>query len=108
MVHYEDELDRGWRYWGLGPLVQEAFRRGLIDESLRTSLARVNEIRKVSAHFKPPLHQDSLVVRASIRVQDFDAALPIDEVAEQDAGFAIKAAAALILGSGGFNRATLR
>jgi len=107
MVFYEDELDKGWRRWGLGPLVQEAFRRGLLDEPLRTSLARVNEIRKVSAHFKPPLHQDSLTARASLRDPDFGAELPIDEVAQQDAALAIKAAAALILGSVGFRRATL-
>lgn len=105
---YEDELDKRWRLWGLGPLVKEAFQRGLIDEPLRDKLMEVNEVRKVSAHFKPPLEPNSLHVRAIRRADakpelgDEDA---LDEIAEADALLAIGAATELMRGEQGFWRA---
>ena len=54
---YEDRLPKGWAMWGLGRLVPAAFDLGLIDEGLKDRLLQVSELRKVSAHFKPPCHR---------------------------------------------------
>lgn len=102
---YEQELDKNWRRWGLGPLVEEAFNRALIEQPLRDALVQVNEVRKVSAHFKPPLAPNSLHRRAIHRADagpDVDDEEALDQVAEDDALLAIKAATELMRGDLGF------
>lgn len=61
---FEAQLPPRWQIWGLGKLVPEAFRLGLIDETLRDQLYQVSELRKVSSHFKPPLSSGSIIRRA--------------------------------------------
>jgi hypothetical protein len=63
LLHYEDKLKKGWRFWGLGPLASHALQFGLIDIELKNKLDRLNEIRKVSAHYKPPLCPTSVHMR---------------------------------------------
>lgn len=50
---YREELAKGWLMWGLGRLIPAALERGVIDEPTSKDLAKLNDIRKVSAHFKP-------------------------------------------------------
>ncbi len=108
---YEDELDKRWRRWGLGPLVTEAFNRTLIDTPLRDDLMKVSELRKVSAHFKPPLEPNSLHRRAverTIAVPELGDDDALDEVAQDDALLAIRTATELMRGDQGFLRARWR
>ncbi|GAB3812774.1 hypothetical protein [Kribbella italica] len=110
LLSYEQELPKGWRFWGLGPLVKEAFLRKLIDSPLRDSLAEINEIRKVSAHFKPPLEANSVSSRAYHHMQatpDLNAEEAIDQVAQGDALMAFRAATELMRGDQGFARVRL-
>ncbi|MEV8375209.1 hypothetical protein AB0P21_20920 [Kribbella sp. NPDC056861] len=107
MLTFEDDLPSGWRYWGLGPLVKEAFARGLIEQPLRDALDEINQIRKVSAHFKPPLEPDSLTLRAIERTRaapDLQHEEAIDEVAQADALLALQTATTLLLGDQGYAR----
>jgi len=60
----EDSLPRSWRNLGLGRLLEEADKRGVVPPDLIERLSTLNETRKVSAHFKPPLHEGSLMRRA--------------------------------------------
>jgi hypothetical protein len=46
--------------WGLGALIAEAVRRGLISDDTRSQLEIMNERRRVTAHFKHPLDPSSL------------------------------------------------
>jgi hypothetical protein len=61
---FEAQLPPRWQIWGLGKLVSEAFQLGLIDQTLREKLYHISELRKVSAHFKPPLSPSSIIRRA--------------------------------------------
>jgi len=61
---FEAQLPPRWQTWGLGKLVSEASRLGLIDQTLRDKLYEVSELRKVSAHFKPPQTPNSIIRRA--------------------------------------------
>lgn len=60
----EDSLPSDWRRWGLGRLLVEAKQRAAVPHDLVDALDILNEVRKVSAHFKPPLHEGSLLNRA--------------------------------------------
>jgi hypothetical protein len=101
---YADELDKNWLRWGLGPLVEAAHERRLIDAVARDGLARLTEVRKVSAHFKPSLTPNSILARAMEHrgngVLDHEDLL--DEILRTDAAFAVRLATALILGGVGF------
>lgn len=66
------DLPPAWIRWGLGRLVQEAGERDLLTPALMERLYKVNETRKVSAHFKPPMHEGTLWARASSGEFDFD------------------------------------
>jgi hypothetical protein len=62
----EESMPASWRRWGLGALLKEAHERGLVPEDLLESLDSLNETRKASAHFKPPMDDASLMMRASV------------------------------------------
>ena len=61
---YEVRLPKDWVRWGLGRLAPAAFEAGLIDERLKDRILQLSELRKVSAHFKPPLAPNSIARRA--------------------------------------------
>lgn len=61
----EESLPPSWRSWGLGRLLEEARQRDAVPTDLHGPLETLNEVRKVSAHFKPPLHEGSLLNRAN-------------------------------------------
>jgi hypothetical protein len=68
----ESALPRSWRAWGLGRLLVEARERDVLPAELVEPLEALNEVRKVSAHFKPPLHEGSLLRRAEdVKSDDF-------------------------------------
>jgi hypothetical protein len=107
---YPEQPDKNWLRWGLGPLAKTAFERDLIDSALRDDLAQVTEVRKVSAHFKPPLTPNTVMLRASERAETSTAQSDdelLDEVLQDDAMFALKVATKLIRGNQGLSRVRL-
>jgi hypothetical protein len=104
---YEDRLDRRWRRWGLGPLTRTALELGLIDPPLGARLDQVTELRKVSAHYKPPLMPNSVHMRALTQLPD-DFGLSdedaLDEILYEDALLALEVATELLRGDQGFAR----
>jgi hypothetical protein len=93
--------------WGLGRLVPAAFDLGLIEEGLKDRLLQVSELRKVSAHFKPPMEPNSIMSRAfeTFRLQpDLDTEDGLDSLLAGDALTALKAATELLRGDQGFSR----
>jgi hypothetical protein len=61
---YEVRLPKDWARWGLGRLAPAAFEAGLIDDRLKDRILHLSELRKVSAHFKPPSAPNSIARRA--------------------------------------------
>lgn len=92
----EHSLPNSWRGWGLGRLVQAAQQRGIVPSDLWEPLGTLNEVRKVSAHFKPPLHGGSLMNRAQA-VEDSNLLRSALELAEADAFAAYETARSLVL-----------
>ena len=89
---------------------QDCFERDLIDSALRDDLAQVTEVRKVSAHFKPPLTPNTVMLRAFERAETSTAQSDdelLDEVLQDDAMFALKVATKLIRGNQGLSRVRL-
>ncbi|MFG2021981.1 hypothetical protein [Actinomadura geliboluensis] len=107
LLRYEEELDRNWLRWGLGPLTKAAFERGLIDEQMKQDLQQVTELRKVSAHYKFPLEPNSVSRRAyeefaeTSTSSDEDA---LDAVLRRDALTSFRVATELLRGDQGFAR----
>jgi hypothetical protein len=107
LLSFEAQLPPRWQMWGLGNLVPEAFRFGLIDAPLKDKLHKVSELRKVSAHFKPPLAPNSITRRVA---QLFDDQVSIsgedefDTVLRTDAMLAIETSTELLRGDQGFSR----
>ena len=107
---YPEQPDKNWLRWGLGPLAKAAYERDLIDSALRDDLAQVTEVRKVSAHFKPPLTPNTVMLRAFDRAETSTAQSDdelLDEVLQDDAMFALKVATKLIRGNQGLSRVRL-
>jgi hypothetical protein len=91
----EESLQRGWRSWGLGRLLEEAHQRDIVPSDLREPLNLMNEARKASAHFKPPSYDGSLIRRATAR--DHQRVMESAEgLAEADAFAAYETARSLI------------
>jgi hypothetical protein len=109
LLHFEAHLPKRWQMWGLGNLVPEAFRLGLIDKPLNDRLHQVSELRKVSAHFKPPLAPNSVARRATqlpddeLRMSGED---ELDTVLRADAMLAIEVSTELLMSDQGFSRIT--
>jgi hypothetical protein len=97
---YREDLANNWLMWGLGKLMQEAFARRIIDDALLAELSKLNELRKVSAHFKPSHETATSVYRRAMLLQDQDPELDDDDAVDQiihtDALFAIKVATILV------------
>jgi hypothetical protein len=107
LVSYEERLPKGWSMWGLGKLIPKAYELGLIDEPLRDQLHRLGDLRKVSAHFKPPLEPNSVTSRALREVvtdRDVENEDEYDALLRTDALMAIKITTELLLGDQGFAR----
>lgn len=104
---HERPLSKGWAMWGLGRLVPAAFELGLIDEGLKDRLLQLSELRKVSAHFKPPLSPNSITRRA-IELFDLRPELEtedgFDALLQMDAHAALDATTELLRGEQGFSR----
>lgn len=91
----EQSLNQSWARWGLGRLLEEAEKRGILPPDLREPLNLMNEARKASAHFKPPVYDGSLMNRAKAR--DLEPVMEsLEELAEADAFAAYETARALI------------
>lgn len=94
--------------WGLGLLVPAAFDLGLIDEGLKDRLLQVSELRKVSAHFKPPMSPNS-IMRRTIETFDLRPELEtddgLDSLLGRDALAALDVTTELLRGEQGFSRA---
>lgn len=58
---------RGLSRAGLGPIAEAAFEAGFIDATVLTDLQAINEIRKVTAHFKPPTDPMSVHMRLNAK-----------------------------------------
>ncbi|MGC4111770.1 MAG: hypothetical protein QM747_15400 [Nocardioides sp.] len=91
----EDSLPESWRSWGLGRLLEEAQKREIVPSDLWEPLRALNETRKVSAHFKPPLHDGSLMRRAQA-IERPDILQSAHELAEADAFSAYETARSLV------------
>lgn len=92
----EDSLPSDWRRWGLGRLLTEVKQRGLVPTDLVASLETLNDVRKVSAHFKPPTHEGSLLSRAhAMGTSSWIQAA--EEISKADAFAAYEAARSLAL-----------
>jgi hypothetical protein len=107
LLSFERQLPPRWQMWGLGNLVPEAFRLGLIDQPLRDKLNQLSELRKVSAHFKPPLAPNSVtrrVAQTSIEMLDGSGDDELDTVLRADALLAIETSTELLRGDQGFSR----
>lgn len=98
LQEYEDDLDKRWPHWGLGPLAKSAHELQLIDDDLLTSLDQLTEARKVSAHFKPPVEPAAVEWRA------YHAGVTRDQVLYQDALSGMSVATRLLRGDQGFKR----
>lgn len=107
LLSYEQHLPKGWGRWGLGLLTPAAFDFGLIDQSLKDALLHLSELRRVSAHFKPPLSPNSITRRA---VEFFDLHPDLesedgfDTLLRTDALAALRTATELLHGEQGFAR----
>ena len=91
----EESLPRSWTRWGLGRLLEEAEKRGIVPRDLQEPLSAMNEARKASAHFKPPLHNGSLMRRAMSRDRHITVE-SVEQVAEEDALAAYETARSLV------------
>ena len=91
----EDSLPRSWRSWGLGRMLETTRHREIVPPDLAEPLGRLNEARKVSAHFKPPLHDGSLMRRA-LAMEDPDILRSAEELAEADAFAAYETCRSLV------------
>lgn len=80
----EESLPPSWRRWGLGALLKEARERDLVPGDLLKPLDSLNETRKASAHFKPPMDDASLMMRASVLGLD-GLIESVERLAERDA-----------------------
>jgi hypothetical protein len=92
LLSCEARLPKGWSMWGLGKLAPAAQEFGLIDASLTTKLHQLSDIRKVSAHFKPPMEPNSIASRAFRNASDDSDASnegPFDPLLQTDALIAI-------------------
>lgn len=103
---YRDELEKRWLIWGLGKLIPAALKRGIIDEQTSKDLTKLNEIRKVSAHFKAAhetptsVQQRALSLFASNQASDYEDAL--NNMIRSDALYAIRVATLVLLSNLGF------
>jgi hypothetical protein len=99
---YRDELDRRWLTWGLGKLVSASLERGIIDGNMSQELYKLNETRKVTAHFKVEHETPTSVQRRAMSLfatnNDSDFENTLDDVIRSDALSAIRVAT-LVLGS---------
>jgi hypothetical protein len=100
---YRDELDKNWLMWGLGKLMVAAKQRGIIDVETLGELDKLNQIRKVSAHYKPFLDTSISVQRRAIRVlenyPDQDEDEVIDNITRSDALVGLRVASFLSRGN---------
>lgn len=103
---YREDLERGWLMWGLGKLIPATLERKIIDKQTSKELMRLNEIRKVSAHFKPPYDIPNSVENralghfASSQPSDYEDVL--NNMIRSDALFAIRVATFVVRGNLGF------
>jgi len=107
LISYEERLPKGWSMWGLGKLAPKAHELGLIDEPMRVQLHHLGDLRKVSAHFKPPLEPNSVASRALRQVvndRDIENEDEFDALLRTDALMAIKITTELLHGDEGFAR----
>ncbi|MBZ5739763.1 hypothetical protein [Nocardioides mangrovi] len=95
LLFHEESLPPRWRQWGLGTLLDAAKDRDMLPDDLHEPLSSLNEARKVSAHFKPPLHNGSLFSRAMDSGHP-DAYAATEGIAEADAFSAYATARALV------------
>jgi len=91
----EDALPAGWRFWGLGRLLEAAQQRDMLPAHLVEPLGTLNAVRKSSAHFKPPLHEGALLNRAHNSGQP-DLLQSALALAEEDAFSAYETARGLV------------
>lgn len=92
---YEESLHPSWTRWGLGRLLEEAETRGIVPSDLREPLNQMNEARKASAHYKPPLYDGSLMRR--VMANSVEPVMEsLDELAQEDAFAAYRTARSLI------------
>jgi hypothetical protein len=97
---YREELDKNWLMWGLGKLIVAAGQHGIIDAEIMDQLDRLNQTRKVSAHYKSFLDSPTSVQRRAISVledyPDQDEEEVIDNITRSDALFGLQVASFLV------------
>jgi hypothetical protein len=96
---HDEELDKNWLMWGLGKLMIAAEQRGIIDVGALNALDRLNQARKVSAHYKPfdtPTSVQRRAISALESYPDLDEDAVIDNIARSDALFGIRVATSLV------------
>lgn len=106
---YREELGKRWLIWGLGNLIPAALERGIINEEISKDLSKLNEIRKVSAHFKPD-HETPTSVQHRARGlfaagPDSDYERVLRGMVRSDALFAIRVATLVLRSNLGFGGA---
>jgi hypothetical protein len=103
-LSFEDRLDRRLAFAGLGPLARAARECGLISQTLLERLLLLNDIRKVTAHFKPPLDPHSVHMRLAAPglglVDDDNIEDAIDATLAEDAQASLIAATEVVRGIG--------
>jgi hypothetical protein len=103
---YREELDRSWLMWGLGKLIPAATEKGIIDDRTSEDLIRLNELRKVSAHFKVAHQTPTSVRQRALNIfgsgQDADYDSVFNKMIRSDALFSIRVATFVVLGNLGF------
>ncbi|MDQ3576620.1 MAG: hypothetical protein M3443_03260 [Actinomycetota bacterium] len=103
---HKGELSGSWSSWGLGKLIEATYNAAIIDTDLKERLARVNEARKVSAHYKPPQASNSVYARVLESLQAAETEIDVEEQIEDlirlDALLSIEVATQLQRGSYGF------
>jgi hypothetical protein len=108
-LDFADFSAKGWERWGLPPLAKAAVERDIISRRLYQELIRLSEVRKVTAHYKPPLEPHSVMRRALD--QPTAASATEDEllggILQEDALLAVRLATVLIRGQPGFRRVDL-
>lgn len=103
---YREELGKGWLMWGLGRLIPATLERGIIDDQTSKDLSKLNEIRKVSAHFKPDHETPTSVQHRAMGLfatgLDSDYEDVLRDMVRSDALFAIRVATLVLRSNLGF------
>jgi hypothetical protein len=90
----------------MGKLISAAKQRKIVDAETLDNLSKLNEIRKVSAHYKSLLDTPTSVHRRAIDIlenyPDLDDEEVIDNITRSDALFALRVATVMVRSNLGF------